>query len=486
MIKKKVVVIGSGPGGSGIAGLLAHNGHDVMLLEKNGFIGGKCSALEQDGFIVDTGVHMFGRGPNGPFGEIARMVGQELRWCLSDPMIDYYFSGKGSVPLAHSVTSRISIKSIAKALLKGWLKVKPLGTLRRTFKNHSYKEIRGLISNLADSSCPYLAEYEDITVKDFFCSLTNSDDLLKIIHAHTMICMVIPWDRASLADLLYIQSSVWRSCGFGYPMGGSGEIPRTFLRGFERDGGTLRTATEVKSIDVENGRAKGVTTAAGEFIPADIVISNAGIHRTIALAGPQNFPEKYTARAAELKVSDAYIATKYFLNRKVTGVHGQTMFYIPDLSAHEMFVHHETGDIPRDLFLFITFPSKCDSSLAPLGKDIMIVGMPAPSDVSRASQCEGLLDKAEHMAETTIFPEIKDHIIKKQRSHIVQTASLTGRGTTGECIGLAQSVGQTGTKKPTPQTPISGLYLVGSDAGGKGIGTECAADSALHLYNILK
>lgn len=47
-------------------------------------------------------------------------------------------------------------------------------------------------------------------------------------------------------------------------------------------------------------------------------------------------------------------------------------------------------------------------------------------------------------------------------------------------------MGQTGSKKPTPQTPIPGLYMVGSDAGGKGNGTECAADSALYLYNILK
>ena len=487
MDAKKVVVIGSGPGGSGIAALMAHDGHDVTLLDKNGFIGGKCSALEQDGYIVDTGVHMFGCGPYGPFGQIAKMVGQELKWSLREPMIEFYMSGKGSLPVAHSFTHPISLKSIFKMLSRGWMNFKPVGTLRKTFKNHSSSEAFDILGKLFSTPyTKYLSEFEDVTVKDFFCSLTDSEDLLKWIHSQTMITMVTPWEKASLADWFYIEFSVFRSRGFGYPIGGSGEIPKTFLRGFEHDGGTIRLGTEIKSIDLEKGRVKGVTTTAGEFIPAEIVISNAGIHRTIAMAGEKNFPKEYTKRAAELEVSHAFIATKYFLDCKVTSNKTTTMFHIPDMSPFEMFAHHETGDIPRDLYLFVTFPSQADPFLAPLGKDIMILGMPAPSAVSRAAQCEGLLEKAEYLAESKLFPEIKGHIIKKQRSHVVHTAGLSGRGTTGECIGLAQNVGQSGTKKPTPQTPINGLYMVGSDAGGKGIGTECAADSALYLYNILK
>jgi len=42
MGKRKVAVIGSGVGGSGIAALLAHSGEfEVDLYEKNGIIGGR-------------------------------------------------------------------------------------------------------------------------------------------------------------------------------------------------------------------------------------------------------------------------------------------------------------------------------------------------------------------------------------------------------------------------------------------------------------
>jgi len=486
MNARKVVVIGSGPGGSGMAALMAHGGDKVTLLEKNGFIGGKCSALEQDGYIVDTGVHMFGQGPNGPFGKIASMVGEKLDWCLREPMIDFFYSGKGPMHVTHDPFNPIFIKSFLNVNLRGWMKPPNLfKDMHRIFKNYTLKELANIFKKLSNPYTPYLTEFEDVTVKEFFASITDSRDFLRSMHAQTMITMVIPWDNASLADFFYIQFGTVRNRGFGYPAGGSGEIPKTFLRGFEKNGGTIRTGTEVKSINVEKGHVKGVTTVAGEFIPADIVVSNAGIHRTIDLAGEKNFPKEYTARAAELKMSCAFIATKYFLDTKVTSMMAPCMFHCPDLDADEMFAYLETGEIPRDLYLFITVPSMSDPSLAPLGKDILIVGVPAPSDLSRVQQCEELLDLAEHIAERRLFPEIKGHIIKKQRTHIAQTSGLTGRRT-GECIGLAQEVGQTGTKKPTPQTPIKGLYLVGSDAGGKGIGTECAADSALYLYNILK
>jgi phytoene dehydrogenase-like protein len=33
--------------------------------------------------------------------------------------------------------------------------------------------------------------------------------------------------------------------------------------------------------------------------------------------------------------------------------------------------------------------------------------------------------------------------------------------------------------------PITGLYLVGADAGGRGIGTEMAGESAINVSNMI-
>jgi phytoene dehydrogenase-like protein len=485
MGSKKVVVIGSGPGGSGVAALLAFAGHSVTLLEKNNFLGGKCSSLEDDGYIVDTGIHMFGRGLVGPFGQIASIVGERLDWCINNPMIDLHLSNLGVVHLAHSPFNSAGFPSMLKAVFKGWIKPKSFASKRTARRNNAEKE-RRLLGHLEHmKNVPYLSEYEDVSIKDFYTSISEDENFLRFIHSLAMITMVLPWDRASVADFLYIRASNLHANSFGYPKGGAVAIPATFLRGLKRHGGTIKTATEVAAIEVKDGRTTGVTTADGEFIPADIVISNAGIHRTLDMAGRGSFPGEYVQRADSLKLSDAFIATKYFLDRRITSMEAPTMFYVPDMDSSHMFDYLRQGGVPKDPYLFITVPGIADPHLMPLGKDLFMVGIPAPCDLTKVDQCNKLLDLAEDVAENKLFPEIKGAVIKKQRSIVTQVSMLTGRAS-GECIGLAQEVGQAGTKKPRCETPVHGLYLVGSDAGGRGIGTECAAESALHLYNILK
>jgi flavin-dependent dehydrogenase len=46
---------------------------------------------------------------------------------------------------------------------------------------------------------------------------------------------------------------------------------------------------------------------------------------------------------------------------------------------------------------------------------------------------------------------------------------------------LGQIVGQCGPNKPSIRTPIDGLYFVGCDAGGTGVGTQQAIESGMNV-----
>ena len=49
-------------------------------------------------------------------------------------------------------------------------------------------------------------------------------------------------------------------------------------------------------------------------------------------------------------------------------------------------------------------------------------------------------------------------------------------------MGLGQTVGQSGSHKPTAETPIEGLVLVGIDAGGgEGMGVHQSVHSAIKV-----
>ena len=54
-MKKKIIVIGSGFGGLGVASRLLSAGHDVEIIEKRDKLGGRAYVYEQNGFKFDGG-----------------------------------------------------------------------------------------------------------------------------------------------------------------------------------------------------------------------------------------------------------------------------------------------------------------------------------------------------------------------------------------------------------------------------------------------
>jgi prolycopene isomerase len=97
-------------------------------------------------------------------------------------------------------------------------------------------------------------------------------------------------------------------------------------------------------------------------------------------------------------------------------------------------------------------------------------------------------DKGEEMLFKAL-PELPEHIEFKEGYSTREVSALTrdqvlpGQG--GECIGLGQVIGQCGKYKPSPKAPVRGLFYVGCDAGGYGVGTHQAVDSGINVANMV-
>jgi len=66
---------------------------------------------------------------------------------------------------------------------------------------------------------------------------------------------------------------------------------------------------------------------------------------------------------------------------------------------------------------------------------------------------------------------------------VVRDAVLPGQG--GESYAVALSVGQYGDRRLNGESPIGGLYYVGCDAAGFGLGTHQAVDSAVNVSQLV-
>ena len=97
MTKRRVVVIGAGPGGLASALQLAHGGADVTVLESRSQVGGRCASIYADGFRFDTGptFYLYPRILREIFQSVGRDIDVEIPMKRLDPQYRVSFGAGG-------------------------------------------------------------------------------------------------------------------------------------------------------------------------------------------------------------------------------------------------------------------------------------------------------------------------------------------------------------------------------------------------------
>lgn len=501
MNKLKVVVIGTGVGGAGTAALLQHYGCDVTLLDKNEYIGGRCHTFEKDGFMVDSGIHMFSRGPKGPLGEINKAVDGNLEWITRRSTIMFFMrKGRYRMPYCQPVYDPEMIAKLGliagremTRMAKG--RFSTSSEKRVKFMNNTlFKVLRreggipGLIKEvlkILGTNKIYLEDLDDMTLRDFLFGFTENELIHQVLAYVGMILTSIPYTQVSTGELLWCVIKQIYAASFGLPVGASRAIPAAYIEAMQRDGGELKLGTQVEGILQNGGRVTGVRTKDGE-ITADVVVSNAGILLTTRLIGEDNLPAEYVKRAKELKTSYSHITRKYLLSKKAV-VLPRTfgIFNVPEMDPETMFDYTDNGTVPEDAYMFTSVPTEVDHHLGKPDKQLVIMGMPGPRSGSADTDdhCGRILDKGEEKI-FGYFPEMEKSVEWMIQTNSRYYSAMTGKPT-GDSIGIGQIPGQVGRNRPPVTTPVKGLFLVGGDVGGRGIGTELAAAGALMVSKLV-
>jgi prolycopene isomerase len=328
---------------------------------------------------------------------------------------------------------------------------------------------------------------DQVTFTDFLSGYRIPQSLLSYLGMQANIIFVVPIDRLAASEMIRVLQDFGLGGAGRYHAGGFGRVAEVFCEGVERHGGRVLLGTRVEKIEVENGAACGIVTDAGSF-RAPVVVSNAGIQPTVLkLVGEDHFEESYVSYVRELVPSQAIMGIRYFLDRPFFEQGMYVAYSDESYLDADRFARLESGWLPDDVLVFNTVPAVYDKSLAPAGKQCAVMGTFCSPDPDLAYQ-DALWQRLDETVKR-LWPGMEECIVSQTRygnrqvSDLTRDSVLPGQG--GECIGLAQIVGQCGKQKPNAAAPINGLFYVGCDAGGYGCGTHQAADSGVKLAEII-
>lgn len=389
----RIVVIGGGISGLASAGLLARDGHEVVLVEQGGSLGGRAGTWRSKGFTFDTGPSwMLMREP---YEHAFRMLGSSLETEADvvrlDPAYKVLFEG---------VAEPLEISGDLEATVAAFERIEPgagerLRRYLRSATETAELATSGLLSNRFDSPSAFaglgvgarVPTLARLLVETLHARIARSFRDLRLRQALGYPAVFLGTEPKSAPSMYHLMSHFDLVEGVWYPQGGFGVLVEAMARLAREAGAELRTGARVRRIVVEQGAARGVLLESGERIDADLVVSAADGHATDTklLAHVPGVAERGRRRWAKRVAGPSAVLV-------MLGVEGE----LPELEHHTLLFTRDWEDGFGRIFgapaadpadgvtdpasLYVSRTSATDPSVAPAGHEALFVLVPVPAD----------------------------------------------------------------------------------------------------------
>lgn len=247
--------------------------------------------------------------------------------------------------------------------------------------------------------------------------------------------------------------------GTWHPKGGMYEVVKAMTALAESLNVKIITNEEVKHIEVEGTKVKGVKTLENLY-ECDILLSGADYHHTETLL--PNDLRQYSSDYWDKKTFAPSALLFYIgFNKKLKNVAHHTLFFDTDFDAHAKTIYDTKEWAEKPLF-YGSFPSISDDLCAPDGKEAAIFLIPIAPDSEdlpeiREHYFNQLIDRIENITGESI----KDNILFKE-SYCVQNFKDDYHSYKGNAYGLANTLTQTHVLRPKLKSKkVNNLYFCG-------------------------
>lgn len=439
MARYDVVVIGAGAAGLTAAALLATEGRSVCVLEAGPWLGGRGTAVPDEGFTINLGGHLIEDSGSG-LTKVFEHVGKELvHGAVSSDMV--IWDGR-------------------------WKSVRELYSADK-------RELKKVITALMDTSYSELDEWDDRTLREWMHQHTRNEGVIALWEFLTVLEAITEnwWDH-SASDNLYTRKmhySEKQIAGYSFwPGQGWGRMFEDLRDAVVEHGGEVRLGARVGRVLVENGQVVGVTCARDRILPneifeedvieADCVISTLPVWNVLDVVPPEVLPDWYTAQIQHL--------AKREFRATWLGIYLATSEPIHAVDAQELATWLHTPNLDHAGFFFNM--TAMDPSVSPPGSYLYVGGLDIPGEKvgDRTWMYDTMVRFEQDLVE--MYPGLA-HAYWRRR-HLVHEPGL----------GVIQKPNLVGKFRPHWRAPnVDGLYFASDTFRSRGIGVDRAARAAV-------
>jgi phytoene desaturase len=456
----KIIVVGSGFGGLATSALLAKEGHEVVLLEKNNYLGGRAKVTETKGYTFDMGpswymmpdlferyFEHFNKKPSDYYKIIKLNPSYEVFSNNSKLVIGDYKQTKKSF----SELNKKDSQELMRYLNNGHNKYE-FAKKYYLFNNYSK------ILKLPFKSLPYLLAYNPLRNYDSFVNKYFNNDLIR--HTMKFMTVFLGGSPKSISSLYSLLGYADINLGIWYPIGGFGSIVNGFKKLNQEQGVKIKTNHPVDEIIIKNGSVKGVKSK-NKIIKADVVISNADYYFTenhlIKNTKNRSYSKKYWNK---LSMSPSGILIFLGINKKISGLKHHSLFF--DSNWDEHFESIENKTILENPHFYVSTPSRSDDTVSPKNKENIFILIPTPAGVKPTKKeidniYNNILSRMENKLNTKLKDFVEVKIIKDMTYFENEFNSFKGSS-----FGASHTTTQSALLRPKLKSKkVKGLYFVG-------------------------
>ncbi|NUB16248.1 phytoene desaturase [Azospirillum brasilense] len=473
----RIAVIGGGLGGLASAVVLAARGHKVVLLEKNGWVGGKAAVLEEGGFRFDMGptILTVPRVLRRILAEAGCDLDRELELVRLEPQWRCFFDDGTVLDLSENIgamAAELDRLTPGRGAGEGYRRFQALserlhGISERFFFWKSVEDLGDTLklrdSMNAGTLSDVLALRMGSTVAGTIRSHVPDARAAQMLDHFTQYVGSSPYGSpAVLCAIAHMQTNdgVW------YPMGGTRAVPLALERVARRLGVEIRTGTGVRRLEVTGKRVTAVETEGGERIPVSAAVSNMDSVRTYEeLVG--GAPAKRFRKRRRYEPACSGVVFYLGLDRGYDHLLHHDFVFSRD-PAEEFDWIYRRGEPAPDPTCYIAAPARTEPGVAPPGGEALYVLVHTPylrphHDWSRMlpDYRRVVFDK---LKRTAGMADLEDRI-RVERVLTPQDIHDRYRVLNGAIYGLASHGRFMGAFKPGNRSrDVEGLYLAGGAA----------------------